>query len=40
MIPIGIPISIQKMNAPIVSESVTGSRVTICDRTETLFWYE
>jgi hypothetical protein len=38
--PIGIATIIQITNAPAVSESVTGSRVKICDFTETLFWYE
>ena len=40
MTPTGIPIASQIRTAPIVSESVAGSREKICDRTETLFWYE
>jgi hypothetical protein len=39
-IPIGMPISIHTITAPTVSEIVAGSRATISDRTETLFWYE
>src|SRR5919197_1489077 len=39
-IPVGMPTSIQTTKAPTVSESVTGSRLKICERTETSFWYE
>ena len=38
--PTVIPMTIQMRKAPTVSEIVAGSRVKICELTETLFWYE